>query len=314
MAFNDILMKKTILRLASLLLLGTGLNSCEDVISIETNSNPTTQLSIDAWITDESKVQTVRLTLTQPYFDQTKPRPATGATVVLVDQDSTLYPFTEKQPGEYVWTPSAAGQTLVQVGGQYALYVSYQGEEYVATSRVNRVPPIDSINYFKEKLPIAPPDDAPQEGYQADFYARDLVGPGDCYWIRAYRNDTLFNKPSQIQVAYDGGFSQGGAADGFLFILPLRASITPELYQANDRVRVELYSITLEAFYFLQIVRTESTNGGIFATVPGNIPSNFQNLNAQSQRKALGFFGTSAVSTFATTIDPNKAIPKPPSR
>jgi Domain of unknown function (DUF4249) len=287
--------------------------ACEDVIQIETEAAEQ-QLAIDAWITDESKPQTIKLSLTQPYFEKGPIVPAKGATVFVVSEDSIPYAFRDlKNDGNYVWTPEKPGDKILEVGKEYLLYVQYEKQEYISISKVNRVPPIDSINYFKEKFPVAPPG-LRQEGYQADFYARDFRGEGDCYWIRVYRNDTLFNKPSQIQVAYDAGFSPGSKADGLLFIIPLRASASPELYLEKDRVKVELYSIPQEAFFFLQIVRTESTNGGIFATVPGNIPSNIRNRDEKSKIQPLGFFGVSAVSSLSTVIDPKKAIPKPSNR
>jgi hypothetical protein len=296
-----------------LLLLATAIFSCEDVIELETDAAPG-QLAIDAWITDESKPQTVKLSLTQPYFDKNPIVPAKGATVFVISEDSIPYAFRDlKNNGEYVWQPSFPGEKILEVGKQYLLYVQYDKQEYISISKVNRVPPIDSINYFKEKFPFTPPN-GPQEGFQADFYARDFKGEGDCYWIRTYRNDTLFNKPSQITVAYDAAFSPGGRADGLLFIIPLRASITPELYKENDEVKVELYSIPQEAFFFLQIVRTESTNGGIFATIPSNIPSNIRNRDEKSKVQPLGFFGVSAVSSLKMKIDPKKAIPKPMGR
>jgi hypothetical protein len=295
------------------LLLASVFFSCEDVIELETEAAPG-QLAIDAWITDESKPQTVKLSLTQPYFDKNPIVPAKGATVFVVSEDSIPYAFRDlKNNGEYVWQPSFPGEKILTVGKQYLLYVQYDKQEYISISKVNRVPPIDSINYFKEKFPFTPPSGR-QEGFQADFYARDFKGEGDCYWIRTYRNDTLFNKPSQITVAYDAAFSPGGRADGLLFIIPLRASITPELYQENDEVKVELFSIPQEAFFFLQIVRTESTNGGIFATIPSNIPSNIRNRDEKSKIQPLGFFGVSAVSSMKVKIDPKKAIPKPMGR
>ena len=293
-----------------LILMGT---ACQDVIDLETEAGET-QLVIDAWVTDESKAQTIKLSLTQPYFDRGGIVPAKGATVILFSQDSIPYPFIDlKNDGNYVWQPSVVGEKILEVGKQYALYVKYGAEEYFSISKVNRVPPLDSINYFKQKYPVAPTD-LRQEGYQVDFYARDPKGAGDCYWVRAYRNDTLFDKPSQILTVYDASFSPGGSADGLMFILPIRAGASPDLYNANDKVKVELYSIPQEAFFFLQLVRTESTNGGIFATVPTNIPTNIQPMDQNNKKQVLGFFAVSAVSSIETVVDGSKAIPKPSGR
>ena len=91
-----------------------------------------------------------------------------------------------------------------------------------------------------------------------------------------------------------------------MFIRPIRQSVSPELYLEKDTIKVEVHSIPQIAFYFLNQVRQESNNAGLFATPPSNILTNIQNVNANG-RKPIGFFGASAVSVFQTVIDPKKA-------
>jgi hypothetical protein len=57
-------------------------------------------------------------------------------------------------------------------------------------------------------------------------------------------------------------------------------------------------------------LKQESSNGGIFATPLSNIPTNIQNLNPNSETKAIGAFFVSSRSVFETVIDKNKAKPK----
>lgn len=281
------------------------LNSCTTVIDANLDMGPT-QLSVDANLTDQPGPQTIRLTQTAAYFDNTTPPAATSATVTVLDNTGKRYAFADSDnDGYYIWQPNAK-DTLGHIGRTYQLTIVYQNETYRASSVINRVPPIDSLIFVKRKLnPISK-----NEGYRAEFYATDIAGGADYYRIRFFRNGTLQNKPANIITTQDGGFrSTTGVTDGLLFIAPIRRSINPDsLYALNDKVNVELQSLTLDAFNFWQQFRTQITNGGLFASPPANVPTNIINTNATG-RKATGFFVTSAVRSLSATVaQPNLRV------
>lgn len=288
------------------------LTSCEDVIDIKTRPG-VEQLVVDAWITDEVKAQVVKLTLSQPYFDNSPPPPALGATVVVFSEDSIAYTFIDEQSnGEYIYRPQDEKSILRNIGEQYALYINYQGEEYISISELKPVPNIDSVSYQAFTRPIVT-DTLPEAGFIAEFYARDFIEEGNTYWIRYRKNGRMKNDPSDIAISYDGAFSPGAASNGLLFISPIRQSINDfgdALYQDGDSLEIDLYAITPEAYFFLFQVRQESANAGIFATPPANIPTNIFNRNSSSDKTAIGLFGVSSVSKFSTVIDKAKAKPE----
>lgn len=284
------------------------LASCEDVIDLKVEDG-VPQLVIDAWLTDKPEDQVVKLTISQPYFDNTAPKPALDATVIVFEADSTAHVFSDlTKTGTYVLPSAEAG--FLKEGGRYALYVKYQDEEYYAVSALRRVPVLDSLVYEHFELPVTPTDGSPKKGFLAQFYGKDPVGEGDTYWIKTIKNNKLMNNPAQISLAFDAGFSPGSKSDGLTFILPIRQSINDGLYLHGDTVKVELWSVGQDAYYYLLQVRQESGNGGIFATPPANIPTNIFNLNTDSDKKPLGFFGISAISTISAVIDSTKAKPK----
>ena len=304
-------MKKSAIHLfLNLLAAACFLTSCEDAIDIKTETGPT-ELVVDGWITNKPGPQTIKLSLSAAYFDNSPAKPAPGAEVTITDDQGAVYKFTdEKGQGIYTWTPKSDTMALGRVGGKYALQIKYSGEEYTAANEIKRVPKIDSLSYEEESFPINPPE-GPKDGYLAQFYARDFVGLGDTYWIKALKGGKPYGTdPGDISLAFDASFSPGSPSDGLVFIQPLRQSINiNKLLSAGDTIGVELYSITLESYYFLFQVRQETTNGGIFAVPPANIPTNISNENPNG-KKALGFFGASAVSRAETVIDPKKAKPK----
>jgi len=281
------------------------LSSCEDVIDLEVQDG-VEQLVVDGWLTNKAEDQVVRLSLSQAYFDNSDVPTVNDAEVIVYELDQTPHPFMNIGNGKYRLSKEDAH--FLTDGGQYSLYISYKGEEYGSLSVLNRVPSIDSIAYEYFEFPISQGDSTlPDDGYLAEFYARDPKGARDTYWIRTTKNGKLINDPTSISTAFDAGFSPGALSDGLLFILPIRQSINDGLYLHGDSLHVELWSITNDAFYYLSQVRQESANGGIFATPPANIPTNIFNLNKISNKKALGYFGISAVSQFETVIDSTKA-------
>ncbi len=291
--------------IAIALLLISLFSSCEDVIDLDVQDG-VQQLVIDGWLTSKAEDQTIRLSLSQAYFDNSSVSTVNDAEVIVYEADQTPHPFKSMGSGEYTLSKEEA--SFLTEGGQYSLYVNYDGEEFGSLSALNRVPSIDSIAYEYFEFPIAPADSTePADGYFAEFYARDPEGDGDTYWIQTTKNGELLNDPTNISTAFDAGFSPGALSDGLLFILPIRQSINDGLYQHGDSLHVELWSITNDAFYYLLQVRQESGNGGIFATPPANIPTNVFNLNESSDKTALGFFGISGVSEFSTVIDSTRA-------
>lgn len=298
-------------QLSVVLLAIVGLSGCEDVIDLKTETGPS-QLVVDGWITNQPGTQTITLTWSSPYFDTSPIKPVLGAKVTVTDNLGKVYTFTDSEgTGKYTWGKLAT-DTLGRIDGKYTLKVEHEQEVYTAKNEIKRVPKVDSIAYTNETLPIKPDKDKGQKtGFIVEFYARDFVGTGDTYWIKEVINGkTNVDKAEKISIAYDAAFGAGAPSDGLIFIQPLRRSITYDsLYQAGNRVGVELHSITNEAFYFLQQVVEQSTNGGIFATPIANIKSNVTNADPNG-RKALGYFGASAVSKMETVIDPKKARPE----
>ncbi|AQG81742.1 DUF4249 domain-containing protein [Spirosoma montaniterrae] len=277
-----------------------GLTGCETVIDADLDTGPT-QLSVEATLTDQPGQQQIRLTQTAPYFNNSAPPAATGATVRVADDAGQTFNFTDADnDGLYVWQPATNRDTLGRVGRTYSLSITYQDETYRAVSRLNRVPNIDSLIFRKESInPLST-----TEGYQAEFYARDVPGAVDYYRIKFFRNGTLQNRPGNIIISQDGSFRGSANTDGLVFIRPIRQSINPDsLYRLNETVRVDLESISPEAYIFWENLRNQITNGGLFATPPANVPTNVLNTNPNG-RKATGFFITSAVRTRTARVTP----------
>jgi len=278
--------------------------ACDTIIN-PTLPSATPVLAVDAWINNKAQTQVVLLALTQPYFDSSQPTGVSGATVTVQDlTDGTVYSFLENNSvkGSYEWKPT--GTNFGTVGHRYQLTMTVNGEVFQALAQMGRVPRVDSITFELDENSRS----TKKTRYTGEFWATDPKGPGDTYWIRTTVNDTLLTKPSEINTAFDAGFSAGSDADGVTFLLPVRRRITPDKsnlsnnpspFNIGDSVYVEINSISLAAFNYLGQVVTQADRptgfGQLFATPVANVSTNVVNQNPTGSA-VVGFFNVAAVS------------------
>jgi len=302
-------MKNIFFYIISLSLLFFLSTSCEDDISDEVRLESSPDLiSIDAWLNNKPEPQTIQVNAAQSYFDNSGLIGLQGAEVIVLEESGKQYLFEEGENGAYTWTPSN-GETFGTVGQNYALAVTYNGVTYGSATTMNRVPPIDSITFrFEEANAFL------DDSYFAEFWARDPVGAGDSYWIKTWKNEEYLGEPGEINIAFDAGFSQGGAIDGLIFIPPIRDSVNSfdedeegnflSPYAVGDSIYVELHAICNEAAFFLNEVRLQTDRPGgfgeLFASPLSNVPTNI--FASDEETEVLGFFAVSAVSSLGSRL------------
>ncbi len=284
------------------------LTACETTI-YPTLEHADPILVVDAWINNLPGKQTIVLTQTQSYFDNTLPTGVSGATVTVTDSQGRIFNFVEdtSTAGNYVWTPTGS-EVFGKIGQSYSLKVIVKGESFISSSKMSRVPPIDSITFDTTKQ-----TGSNKTVIRGQFWATDPVGPGDTYWIKAYKNGVLLNKPAEINYSYDAGFSAGGETDGVTFITPIRRGINAQdkdtssgatgnlsPFKLGDSVNVQIHSITLASYNYLdQLVTQTDRPGGfseLFAKPLANVSTNITNANTAGSA-VVGFFNTAAVSS-----------------
>jgi len=290
------------------LLVTLGFTNCTDVITVNIEDVPP-QLVVDAWINNKPEAQTIRLTMSQEYFNNTFAEGVTTAEVIVADESGNFFEFVHQSDGNYVWTPTP-GESIGDIGTTFFLGVEWNGNTFGSQSMLNPVPQIDSIQIeYREALLDHP------EGFYAQFFSRDLPGLGDTYWIKSFKNGVFLNKPFELNIAWDAGFDGGADTDGLIFVPPIREAINripdPDTdddadvppWMSGDEVRVEIHSITNLAFNFLDIARDQMTNGAntIFTIPIANARSNIITLEGDDE--ALGFFCVSAISGLTKIVE-----------
>ncbi len=278
--------------------------ACEDPIDVNlAEADPV--LVVDAWVNGQAEDQRIFLTQSQPFFDSVPLRGVKGATVQLRTLMDT-YTFEDNGNGEYLWNPSPSQPQLGQDGDDFQLTITVNGTTYESISKRNPVPTIDSITFrFEEGNAFFP------DSHFAEFWSRDIVGPGNTYWIKAYKNGELLRAADEINIAFDGGFSAGGNFDGVEFIRPIRDAINPLIddgdnggflspYVNGDSVYVEIHSLTNEAFFFLNEVAIQTNRQGgfaeLFAAPLSNVPTNIVKTSGDGA-SVVGFFNVASIAT-----------------
>lgn len=275
--------------------------SCEDVVEVPLEGSESS-IVVDAWLNNLSEDQIIRITKSQPYFDNNFSEGLVGAEVVVVKNESERLEFVDQGDGDY--TLSIDGPIGV-IDDVFKLEISAEGKELSATAIMRGSPVIDSISYEER-------DDLFESGIYCNFFSRDLVGIGDTYWIKTYKNGEYLNKPIEINLAYDGGFDPGFQVDGLVFIPPIRETMNPVAdtissdyspWEFGDLVRVEIHSMNEEVFYFMESVRDQLLNSlsTIFAEPLVNPRGNI--INNTDDDVILGVFNVGEISSLEYLIE-----------
>jgi hypothetical protein len=287
-------------------------SGCIDPIDINIKEGEV-QLAVDGMITDQSMIgsatvpDTIRLTKTNGYLKGPVPV-VSNALVILKDNIGNVDTLEYTSNGKYI---THVNKIKGVVGNIYELNIYHEGEHYQATDDLKKIMAIDSLytDYRTEpKYGRAP-------GYFVNIIAIDLKGPGDFYRLKTYKNGDLYNRPEDLNIAADAGFSSNAPQDNVNFIFPIREFLNPRTgevdaetqgdiapYIPGDNVKVEMYSLSAATYSFYLELQKQTINDGLFAGPSVNVKTNILNTNPSSNKKAVGWFSASAVSSKSTVI------------
>jgi hypothetical protein len=253
------------------LVLFSGLNSCQKVINLDLNS-PSPQLVVEANISDRPGPYFVRLSKTVNFDEITNIPTVPGATVEISDSSSgKRETLIELKDGIYM-TSSLSGLP----GHRYKLTIKTDGQDYESVSEMPF--PAGSL-----KLDIK------REVDNEDSFGGNSGNPTFRYRVNYEINDpaeytnyyrfVIYHKNREIRSrrVFDDQFHNGKIiADDFI----LRDTIN---FDPGDTVRIELQNIDRNTFDFFRTLREGASGLSFLSASPSNPISNISN-------NGLGYF------------------------
>jgi hypothetical protein len=284
-------------RLTALLLLSLVLTACERVVDVDVAAGDrllVVEGRLERVLGTAAVPQRVRLTTTDAYFSNAAPPPAAGAAVRVTDDAGTTltYAASPNEPGLYLSPPFAA-----QVGRRYTLHVTWEGEQYEASDRLESVAPIDSL-YFMERNSVI----GPREGLRATIDTRDPAGQRNYYmWdqlvdgVRLIAADSAF----KARVIANDDLVEGKQVSEFqpyggISVAPGQVVTVRQIALSDAGYR-----------YYVALTDQVVNDGSPFAVATASVRGNVAN-RTRPARRALGYFMAGEVSEVTRTVPATK--------
>ena len=135
-------MRTKVIKYISVVVLGASLTACERVIDLNMPKGDALPY-VDAWLTDQPGVQTIKFLRAVEYMSSTAPEVVSDATIIVTDVTAgKSYPFTYHN-GSYNY--DAGSSSIGVVGHTYKLSIDWKGEKFEASDELKRPYIIDSL-------------------------------------------------------------------------------------------------------------------------------------------------------------------------
>ncbi|MAB48714.1 MAG: hypothetical protein CMC76_03870 [Flavobacteriaceae bacterium] len=273
-----------------LILTGIVFASCEDVIDVDVN-NAEPRLVIEASLDWEKgtagNAQTIKLSMSSPYFSTDEDTSVSGATVTVTNTNSgAIFNFVDENNGSYT-----IDNFVPVIGDTYHLDVSYNGENYEATETLMSVSDINTITQSIE-------GGFDDELLEVNVYFDDPVDEENYYLIRYYEDGDLFPYFEDISDEFVNGneihdfFEKDDDEDN-----------GEAAFQPGDVVDIELYGISEQYYNYMRLLIEQYYSGGDpFSSNSALIRGNCINPTNPEQY-AFGYFRLTQVNVTSYTFE-----------
>jgi hypothetical protein len=251
-----------------ILLLLTGLISCQKEIQIDLNSSDP-KVVIQAEVTDQELPYTVKINKTVNFSESSIYPPVEGALVIISDNAGNSDTLSEVTPGLYQ-SPATKGIP----GREYKLTVVTNGNTFTAVSHMPAVVPLNYLAAIESNF--GPPGNDTAYYFIVPHYT-DPVGLGNCYRFFQF----LKNKRSKSINIFNDNINDG---------LPnQRPVFDPDVeIHLGDTVGIEMQCIDRSNYDYFYSLSQSSGNGPGGGATPANPVTNIQG-------GALGYFSAHTI-------------------
>lgn len=263
-----------------LLLIAVSMMSCEKTVILDVTQNQP-RVIIEGLVTNRPGYQYVKVTWSSGFYATGASPRIENASVRVTDDAGNHYDFVHNPGNDADSTGYYRPATpfVGVIGRTYHLAVQVDEDLFEAKDLLTPVTNIDSLSSRINEDEREDPDKV-GKFYEVLMFAKEPQATTDYYLFKFYRNDSLtFDSDTDIYYADDELLGEN--IDG----VP-----SPVYYAPGDLARVEVYSLSRDAYVFLNDLQRLLTNdGGLFGQPPSNSRNNLSN-------GALGFFQASALN------------------
>jgi len=260
-------------------------------------------LVVDGMITDQNRVNRIRLSRSNPVGQPLVRKPVKGAVVTITDDNGIVSTLEEGPDGTYS-TDSLNFRGCV--GEKYALRIKINGSDYETDFiEMKPVPPIDSLYY--EKVVINASDDSTEVDEGCKIYLDSWDPSGKCLFFRWNYTDTyeyhipysienkicwVYGRSSEVLIRNTSAYSQARISGyPILFI-----SDNTDKLKVKYSILVNQYSLDEAEYNFWNMVENISENvGNLYDITPVAIKGNIK-CTSNPDETVHGYFSVSAVT------------------
>ncbi|WMN11946.1 DUF4249 family protein [Marivirga salinae] len=257
--------------------------SCQEVIDLDLEQSET-RLVIEGEIVDKNSIQRIKISQSLNYYDTGNMKPVSNAEISLLDaKDNLISNFIYNSEDSLYQTFDSLS---LDVGSEYKIQISVNGELLEAKGEILENPTLDSIYYLSEEDLQNLGQPVIGEGYFMFVNGR-LNNEGIEYFkLDITVNDTLRNSR--------GALSNSVLTSEF-FGKEFRSLPVPGSFEEKDTVDLELYTLNEDVYqYYVEFINLLFNDGGVFSPPPVNPSTNIKNLT-NPENEPLGFIQFSSV-------------------
>jgi hypothetical protein len=261
------------------------------------------QLVVEGMITDQNRVNRIKLSESIPVGKPLVRKAVKGAVVTIRDDKGIVTSLTEAPTGTY---STDSTKFIGRVGGRYSLNIKINNVNYETDFiEMKPVPPVKSLYYEKEVINASKDIREVEEGCR--IYADTYDPSGECLFFRwDYTETWEYHIPYTVtnRICWVTHRSHEILIKNTSIYSQARVSKYPILFitNKNDKLKVKYsilvnqYSIDEPEYDFWEKVRNVSQNvGSLYDITPMAIQGNIR-CTTNPEQSAIGYFSVSAVT------------------
>ncbi len=261
------------------------------------------QLVVEGMITDQNRINRIRLWRSLPIGKPLVPKPVSGAVVTITDEEAVITTLKESPAGTYS-TDSLLFRG--RVGGSYSLNIKISNLSYETDFiEMKPVPPVNSLYYEKEVITASNDTNYVDEGCR--IYVDSFDPSGKCLFFRWDYTETweyripylvanricfITERSDEILIKNTSLYSQARVTKFPVLFISNNGDRLKETYS----ILVNQYSLNESEYDFWEKVQNISQNvGNLYDVSPMAIRSNIKCCD-NPEETVLGYFSVSAVT------------------